>query len=152
MNNLVVCPFEEEYIDAILSIEELSFKDPWSRDSMERELNNSFARYLVVKYNDKVIGYGGMWLILDEGHITNIAVAPKYRCMGAGNVILKSLIDICEKEQINSLTLEVRMTNTIAQKLYNKFGFVSEGIRKNYYADNNEDALIMWKRNIQTTI
>lgn len=152
MNNLVVCPFEEKYIDSILSIEELSFTDPWSKDSMEKELNNNFARYVVVKYNNKVIGYGGMWLILDEGHITNIAVTPKYRCMGAGKLILKSLIDICKKEKVISLTLEVRVSNTIAQSLYIKFGFVSEGIRKNYYADNHEDALIMWKRNIQTLV
>ena len=148
MNNLVVCPFEKKYIDSILYIEELSFKDPWSRDSMEKELNNNFARYVVVTYNNEVIGYGGMWLILDEGHITNIAVAPKYRCIGAGKLILKSLIDICKKEKVNSLTLEVRISNTIAQNLYSKFGFISEGIRKNYYADNHEDALIMWKRNI----
>lgn len=152
MNNLVICPFEEKYIDSILSIEKLSFTDPWSKDSMEKELYNNFARYVVVKYNDEVIGYGGMWLILDEGHITNIAVTPKYRCIGAGKIILKSLIDICKREKIDSLTLEVRISNTIAQNLYIKFGFVSEGIRKNYYADNHEDALIMWKRNIQTLI
>lgn len=148
MNNLVVCPFEEKYIDSILSIEKLSFTDPWSRDSMEKELNNNFARYVVVKLEDKVIGYGGMWIILDEGHITNIAVAPEYRCIGAGKLILKSLINICKKEKVISLTLEVRVSNTIAQSLYSKFGFVTEGIRKNYYADNNENALIMWKRNI----
>lgn len=148
MNNLVVCPFEEKYIDSILSIEKLSFTDPWSRDSMEKELNNNFARYVVVKLEDKVIGYGGMWIILDEGHITNIAVAPEYRCIGAGKLILKSLINICKKEKVISLTLEVRVSNTIAQSLYSKFGFITEGIRKNYYADNNENALIMWKRDI----
>ncbi|AGK99044.1 ribosomal protein S18-alanine N-acetyltransferase [Clostridium pasteurianum] len=148
MSDLVVCPFEEKYIDSILSIEKLSFTDPWSKDSMERELNNNFARYVVVKLNDKVIGYGGMWIILDEGHITNIAVAPEYRCIGAGKLILKSLINICKKEKVISLTLEVRVSNTIAQGLYSKFGFVTEGIRKNYYADNNENALIMWKRDI----
>ena len=149
MNDLVVCPFEEKYIDSILSIEELSFKDPWSKDAMERELNNNFARYVVVKQQNKVIGYGGTWIILDEGHITNIAVDPKYRCIGAGKLILKSLIDICKGENVTSLTLEVRVSNIIAQNLYSKFGFISEGIRKNYYADNNEDALIMWKRNIK---
>lgn len=148
MNNLVVCPFEEKYIDSILSIEKLSFTDPWSRDSMEKELNNNFARYVVVKLEDKVIGYGGMWIILDEGHITNIAVAPEYRCIGAGKLILKSLVNICKTEKVISLTLEVRVSNTIAQSLYSKFGFITEGIRKNYYADNNENALIMWKRDI----
>lgn len=143
-----VCPFEEKYIDPILYIENASFNDPWSRDSMEKELSNSFARYVVVKKQDLVIGYGGMWLILDEGHITNIAVHPDYRDIGIGSEIVKSLIGICKKEKIISMTLEVRKSNAAALNLYSKFGFVAEGIRKGYYGDNKEDAIIMWKRNI----
>ena len=148
MNNLEIRPFKKEYIDDIICIEELSFSDPWSKDSMEKELLNSFARYFVVTYNGKVIGYGGMWLILDEGHITNIAIHPNFRGIGAGNLILKSLISLCKIEHITALTLEVRASNDVAQNLYYKFGFVLEGIRKGYYADNNEDALILWKRNV----
>jgi ribosomal-protein-alanine N-acetyltransferase len=149
MSDLEVCPFKKEYIDEILSIEELSFHDPWSKDSMEKELQNSFARYLVVKSSGKVIGYGGMWLILDEGHITNVAVHPDFRGIGAGNLILKSLIELGKIESIIALTLEVRSSNNVAQNLYYKYGFLLEGIRKGYYADNNEDALILWKRDIK---
>jgi ribosomal-protein-alanine N-acetyltransferase len=149
MSDLEICPFKREYIDEILSIEELSFHDPWSKDSMEKELQNSFARYLVVKSSGKVIGYGGMWLILDEGHITNVAVHPDFRGIGAGNLILKSLIELGKIESIIALTLEVRSSNNVAQNLYYKYGFLLEGIRKGYYADNNEDALILWKRDIK---
>jgi ribosomal-protein-alanine N-acetyltransferase len=149
MSDLEICPFKREYIDEILSIEELSFHDPWSKDSMEKELQNSFARYLVVKSSGKVIGYGGMWLILDEGHITNVAVHPDFRGIGAGNLLLKSLIEIGKIESIIALTLEVRSSNNVAQNLYYKYGFLLEGIRKGYYADNNEDALILWKRDLK---
>ena len=149
MSNLEICPFKDEYIDEILSIEILSFPDPWSRDSMEKELLNSFARYLVVKSSGKVIGCGGMWLILDEGHITNIAVHPTFRGIGAGNLLLKSLIEICKAEAIIALTLEVRSSNNVAQNLYYKYGFLLEGVRKGYYGDNNEDALILWKRDLK---
>ena len=148
MNDFEICPFEAKYIDSILIIENESFSDPWSKDSMEKELNNNFARYVVVKHKDEVIGYGGMWLILDEGHITNIAVLQKYRRKGIGKLILISLIEICKTENICGLTLEVRKSNDAAQKLYSKFGFIPEGIRKGYYSNNNEDAIIMWKRDI----
>lgn len=148
MNNLVICPFEEKYLKEILSIENLSFAVPWTKDSMEKELTNKFAKYIVIKLNTLVIGYGGMWIILDEGHITNIAVHPEFRKIGAGKKIIEGLISICKEKNISSLTLEVRASNYIAKKLYTKFGFIEEGIRKNYYNDNNEDAIIMWKRNI----
>lgn len=148
MNNFEICPLEEKYITSILSIESKSFSDPWSRDSMEKELINEFARYVVIKKEDSVVGYGGMWLILDEGHITNIAVAPDFRGMGIGNLIVGSLIDICKNEKIISMTLEVRKSNLPALYLYTKFGFITEGIRKAYYADNHEDAIIMWKRDL----
>lgn len=148
MNSFEICHFEEKYIDSILLIENASFTDPWSRNAMEKELGNNFARYIVIKYKNEVIGYGGMWLILDEAHITNIAVLPEHRGIGAGNIIVKTLIDICTAENILSLTLEVRKSNELAQRLYSKFGFVSEGVRIGYYANNKEDAIIMWKRNL----
>lgn len=148
MNNLVICPFEKKYLKEILSIENLSFAVPWTKDSMEKELTNKFAKYIVIKLNNLVIGYGGMWLILDEGHITNIAVHPEFRGIGAGKKIVEGLISICKEKGISSLTLEVRASNYVAKNLYIKFGFIEEGVRKNYYNDNNEDAIIMWKRNI----
>lgn len=148
MNNLVICSFEEKYLKDILKIENLSFATPWTKDAMEKELTNKFAKYVVVKLNNIVIGYGGMWVILDEGHITNIAVHPEFRGIGAGKKIIEGLIQICKEQNMASLTLEVRVSNYVAQNLYKSFGFIEEGVRKNYYNDNNEDAIIMWKRNI----
>jgi ribosomal-protein-alanine N-acetyltransferase len=87
-----------------------------------------------------------MWLIIDEGHITNIAVHPEYRGIGIASSILKEMLSICESNNAIGLTLEVRLSNTIAQNLYKKFGFKEEGIRIKYYENNGEDAVLMWKR------
>lgn len=133
-------------IDSVLEISKLSFPHPWSRRSFEQELENSFATYLVAKLDNQVIGYGGMWIIIDEGHITNIAVHPNYRNLGVGDKILHDMITTCNQKKVVAMTLEVRVSNLAAQKLYSKYGFVEEGIRKKYYEDNGEDALLMWKR------
>ncbi|QAA31460.1 ribosomal protein S18-alanine N-acetyltransferase [Clostridium manihotivorum] len=139
-------PMELDSIEKVLEISELSFPIPWSRKSFEQELSNVFANYFVAKSNDEVIGYGGMWIIIDEGHITNIAVHPKYRNQGVGDKILSKMIATCNEKKVIAMTLEVRSSNLAAQKLYSKYGFISEGIRKKYYEDNGEDAIIMWKR------
>lgn len=149
MNNIEILSLKFEHINSVLKIDALSFPTPWSRESFERELEiNKFARYVVAKQAGIVIGYAGMWLILDEGHITNIAVHPEYRGIGAGNLLLEALIEICRIDSINSLTLEVRKSNLVAQNLYKKYGFLEQGIRKGYYGDNKEDAVIMWKHNV----
>lgn len=133
-------------IDEILNINRLSFKTPWSRESLIKELDdNSFARYVVAKKDGLVLGYGGLWIIVDEAHVTNIAVHPEYRGIGIGNMLMDAMIDICRLELVVGITLEVRASNVAAQNLYKKFGFVQEGIRKGYYEDNHEDALILWK-------
>ena len=138
-----------EDVDDIMIVERLSFKIPWSRDSIVQEItNNSFARYFSAKVNGKVVGYAGMWCVCDEGHITNIAVHPEFRGNGIGTRLIESLIEAAKKEGVSSMTLEVRKSNLVAQRLYRKFGFEEGGIRKAYYADNGEDAIIMWKRNI----
>lgn len=133
-------------IDEILNISKLSFKTPWSRESLIKELDdNSFARYVVAKKDGLVLGYGGLWIIVDEAHVTNIAVHPEYRGIGIGNMILDAMLDICKMELVVGITLEVRASNIVAQNLYRKFGFIQEGLRKGYYEDNKEDALILWK-------
>lgn len=133
-------------IDDVLEISSLSLKESWSKDSYKKELENPMARYLVAEVDNKVIGFAGLWKVLDEGHITNIAVHPDYRGNGIGSKLVESLINKSDSWYINSLTLEVRSSNKIAQNLYEKYGFEKEGIRKNYYSDNKEDAIIMWKR------
>lgn len=134
-------------IEDILVVEKLSFSIPWSRDSFEKEIvDNNLAIYLVAKVNEKAVGYIGMWKVLNEGHITNVAVHPEFRHQGIGDQLVSELLSLCVKENIDLVTLEVRKSNQNAIKLYEKHGFVAEGIRKAYYQDNKEDAIIMWKR------
>ena len=106
---------------------------------------NPRAFYIVAELDEKVVGYAGLWWIGDEGHITNVAVRPGYRHRHIGNGIIQVMIDFTTQEGIMHHTLEVRRSNLPAISLYEKFGFVVEGVRKEYYANNKEDALIMWR-------
>lgn len=134
-----------EDIDQVLEIEALSFKTPWLRASFENELlMNNLARYMVCTEDGMIAGYIGCWHIVDEGHITNIAVHPNFRRQGIGKLLIEELMRYARSEKIESLTLEVRVTNEPAIKLYQSFGFKSAGVRPKYYQDTNEDALIMW--------
>lgn len=148
MSEIKIYPFSTAYVDSLVSISKLCFHSAWDRESFENELQNRLARYVVAVIDNVAVGFGGMWIIIDEGHITNIGVHPEYRSIGVGDRILSSLISICREENAGSMTLEVRASNYIAQNLYKKYGFLCEGIRKAYYEDNREDALIMWNRNI----
>lgn len=146
---IIIRGIVEGDIDQIVEIEKECFTTPWSRDAFLTEIReNKLARYVVVEVDGKVAGYGGVWLIVNEGHITNIAVKEEYRGLGVGNRILEGLIYYSTSKNIQSMTLEVRKSNIIAQNLYKKYGFVEYGIRPKYYSDNNEDALIMWRTNI----
>lgn len=135
-------------VDEVMIVERLSFSIPWSKNAFIEEVtNNKFARYIIAKVNGKTVGYAGLWKVFDEGHITNVAVHPEYRRNGIGFMLVKSLIAMAIKEDIARMSLEVRRSNISAQNLYTKFGFKVEGFRKEYYADNKEDAIIMWKEN-----
>lgn len=142
--NVNIDLMKEEDIDDVLNISSLSLKESWSKDSFLKELTNPLAKYFLIKKDTEILGFAGVWIILDEGHITNIAIHPNHRNKGIGTILLKSLIEKCKLYNCNSLTLEVRESNTFALNLYNKLGFKSVGKRKNYYSDNNEDAVIMW--------
>ncbi|BAQ14954.1 putative ribosomal-protein-alanine acetyltransferase [Clostridium botulinum] len=148
--DIIVLPFSLEHIDGVMEIDNLSFSVPWRRNSYETELKNKFAKYIVVlnEETNKVLGFAGMWLIIDECHITNIAVHPNYRGLGIGNILMNEIIDICKEHNLTGITLEVRESNTAAKNLYYKYGFKDSGIRKGYYADNNENALLMWKTDL----
>lgn len=149
MNNVIISPATLDDAEDIYEISRLSFSTPWSLSSIHKELTiNGSARYAIAKIGSKCIGFGGIWIILDEAHVTNIAVHPEYRGIGAGEKILIALIEMCKVENVMDMTLEVRMSNIAAQSLYKKFGFIGEGIRKKYYADNHEDAIIMWKHRL----
>lgn len=132
-------------VDNVLIVERRSFMAPWSRQAFMTELlDNQFARYIVAEHAGRIVGYSGIWLIVDEGHVTNIAVDPDYRGYHLGETLLRSLMAICVAHGGRRITLEVRVTNDVAQNLYRKLGFAGAGVRKGYYTDNREDALIMW--------
>ena len=136
---------EERDLDAIMEVEKQCFTLPWSREAFYNELHqNRFAHYLILEEDDNVIGYCGAWLVVDEAHITNIAVLPAYQGRGLGKVLLTSMMEECKLRAIERMTLEVRESNLVAQSLYRKLGFVEGAIRKNYYSDNQEDAIVMW--------
>ena len=134
-------------LDEISELENMVFTTPWPRGAFEGELTtNALARYLVARLNKKIVGYIGIWLIFNEGHITNIAVHPDYRRRGIGDTLLQRLLSNAKGCSIESLTLEVRRSNLAAQKLYEKYGFIFTSVRPGYYTDNKEDALIYWKQ------
>lgn len=134
-----------EHIPGVLQIEQVSFPTPWSQQAFTYEItNNTFAHYLVALQQDKVIGYAGMWLVLDEAHITNVAVHPEYRGKKLGEALMIKTMRQAVLLGAVRMTLEVRPSNHAARELYKKLGFKEKGLRKRYYTDTNEDAVIMW--------
>lgn len=132
-------------IDSIVEIEREAFTAPWTTEAFHNELTqNLFAKYMVMAQGDEVLGYGGMWLIVDEAHVTNIAVREAYRGRGLGERLLREMMKTASWLGAARMTLEVRVSNERAQRLYRKLGFGPAGLRPGYYSDNNEDALIMW--------
>lgn len=146
MKGIEIVSARQEHIEDIVVIENLSFKIPWSRQSITEEIiQNKAAIYMCAEVSGRAVGYAGMWQVCDEGHITNIAVHPEFRSSGVGSLLMEALLEIAKENGITALTLEVRRSNHNALTLYRKYGFEEGGMRKAYYADNNEDAIIMWK-------
>lgn len=135
-----------EDIPGVCEIEQEAFTTPWTGGAFLNELtNNQFARYLVLSNaGGEVVGYGGMWLIMEEAHVTNIAIRDKYRGLKLGKRLLAEMQKTASFYGAVRMTLEVRPSNIIAQNLYEQMGFRSVGVRRGYYTDNKEDALIMW--------
>ena len=139
----------ENDIHILVEIERESFAVPWPADAFYHDIqHNRFAAYIMIELDGQVAGYCGVWIILDEAHITNLAVHPDFRRKGVAKLLLFDALEQCYKEKIKYLTLEVRVSNEGAINLYESFGFKSLGVRKKYYQNNNEDALIMWSENI----
>ena len=130
-------------VDGVAAVEAATFPTPWSRDAFASEMKNVAARYLVAEKDGKVIGYAGAWIILDESHITNIAIAQAHRGHGYGRKLTETLMQYIANLGAAYATLEVRKSNLTAQNLYKSLGFLQLGVRKRYYEDNNEDALLM---------
>ena len=131
-------------IPAVHAIERASFSVPWPDDAYRSELaTNRLASYVVARADDAVIGFAGLWVMVDEAHVTTFAVDPRWRRRGVGERLLLALIDVAVARRAREATLEVRLSNVPARRLYEKFGFRPVGIRPRYYSDNGEDALIM---------
>lgn len=138
-------PMQLSDIPVVCEIEVESFPTPWTEEAFVNELtNNHFAHYLMMERDGVVAGYGGMWLIIDEAHVTNIAVRAPFRGRGLGTRLMSELMRKASFLGALRMTLEVRVSNTVAQRLYEKMGFYAAGVRRRYYTDNNEDAVIMW--------
>lgn len=140
-------PFTANDIPSLIEIEKLSFTTPWSEETFHHELtDNALAHYTVADYGGRVIGYCGVWLIVDEAHVTNIAVHPHFRGQKIGEGLLTYVMAMAQLQGAGKMTLEVRPSNKAALNLYKKLGFIHTGIRPRYYQDNHEDAWIMWVR------
>ena len=150
LSEISILPMTKDDIEAVVQIEEEAYgKHHWAKTSFYEEMSNNLARYYSAKNKQgELVGYAGTWHIIDEGHITTIAVKKEYLRNHIGETIIQKIIEDCYKENVKYLTLEVRVSNVPAIKLYEKYGFKSLGTRKGYYQDNNEDALIMWTENI----
>lgn len=150
MSDFRIRKMARDDIDDILQIEELCYgKHHWSKDSFLIELDNKISSYrTILNEENKCVGYMGIWKIVNEAHVTNLSVHPDYQNRKLAHRLLLSSIDECYDDKIKFITLEVRVSNVKAIHLYEKFGFKSLGVRKKYYQDNNEDALIMWSENI----
>lgn len=150
LETITIEKMKPEDIDGVIKIEESAYGDHhWSKESFLNEINNELAKYYSLRNpNGELAGYAGCWHILEEAHITTIAIKPEFRRKKYAESLLKKIIDDCYLEKIKYITLEVRVSNIPAINLYTKYGFSSFGTRKGYYQDNNEDALIMWTKNI----
>ncbi|HEY0443178.1 MAG TPA: ribosomal protein S18-alanine N-acetyltransferase [Candidatus Limnocylindrales bacterium] len=129
---------------AVQAIEQASFTTPWPPHAYRSELeSNRLATYVVARVDGQVVAYAGMWLMVDEAHVTTFAVHPGWRRRRIGERLLLALLDLAADRRAREATLEVRLSNLAARRLYEKYGFRPVGVRPRYYSDDNEDALIM---------
>lgn len=143
MSETIVRRMTVNDVDGVYAIEVSTFVKPWSRQDFVKEMtSNACARYLVAERDGALIGYAGAWIVLDEAHITNIAVAKEWRGQGIGRRLTAELMQYASNLGVVYATLEVRRTNETAKKLYQSLGFEYVGVRKRYYEDNSEDALL----------
>ncbi len=138
-------PMQKEDLERVLIIEQASFTQPYSRDLFEEELQLDLAHPCVLKVGEALVGFVDYWIVKEEMHLINIAVDPAYRRLGLGSFMMEYLLRTSLEKGIQKIFLDVRTSNVAARALYQKFGFEKVGLRKRYYSDNNEDALVMIK-------
>ena len=143
---MIITQMTADHVSQVAELEKLCFSDPWSESSVASELENELAYWLVAIEGDRVAGYVGSQTVLGETDMMNIAVHPDYRRRGVAETLVNALVDALKGKGSHCLTLEVRASNTPAQKLYEKLGFAQVGLRKNYYRNPKEDARILQKK------
>ena len=142
---LTIAKLDISHLAAVHAIETLSFNSPWSEQAYRVELGaNPLAHYYGCFKGEELLAFVGLWLVLDEGHICNVAVHPAWRGQGLGEFLLRRVLAACQSMGGKSITLEVRESNAAALALYHKLGFYEAGRRPNYYHDTGETALILW--------
>ncbi len=146
-------PMATSDIMAVARIERASFSTVWPSDAFYNELStNKLAHYFVGLFDDRVVAYGGVWVIVEDSHVTTLAVDPPYRGRRFGEVLFLRLIDEAIERGAAWMTLEVRESNAVAQRLYRKYGFTTVTMRSGYYSDDNESALIMWAGSLRSEL
>jgi [ribosomal protein S18]-alanine N-acetyltransferase len=152
-NGFSIRPMTTSDIAAVTRIERASFSTVWPADAFYNELStNKLAHYFVGTVNDGIVAYGGMWVIMEDSHVTTIAVDPEHRGRRYGEIVLLHLIDAAIERGAAWMTLEVRESNAVAQQLYRKYGFTTVTMRTGYYSDDNESALIMWAGSLRSEL
>ncbi|WP_042225420.1 ribosomal protein S18-alanine N-acetyltransferase [Oceanobacillus manasiensis] len=145
MSEFTIRKMEIADVDQVMEVEKASFTTPWTTDIFYQEIvDNQYAYYYVIEWNGKIAGYVGTWVVLEDAQVTNIAILPGLRGQKLGEKLFHYMLLQVKLIGATRLSLEVRKSNIPAQKLYRKFGLVPGGIRKNYYTDNQEDAIVMW--------
>lgn len=152
-DRLKITPMTSADIPVVTRIERASFSTVWPSDAFYNELaTNKLAHYYVGRLDDRIVAYGGIWVILEDSHITTLAVDPGFRGKRLGEVMLLRLIDEAIERGAAWMTLEVRESNNAAQQLYRKYGFTTVTMRRGYYSDDNESALVMWAGNLKSEL
>lgn len=150
---LDIAPMNVEDIPEVLRVEAMCFATPWPRNAFQNELTeNKLAHYFVGRADDAIVAYGGLWVILEDAHITTVAVKPSHQRKRFGERILIHLLDEAIERGACWVTLEVRESNHGAQELYRKYGFTVVNTRRGYYSDNDENALVMWAGNLKGAV
>ena len=147
---MLIEPMAQADLTAVLHIETLSFTTAWPPNAFSNEIrDNKLAHYFTGRLGDRIVAYGGIWVILEDSHITTIAVHPEQRGLKLGEEMLLKLLDEAITQGASWITLEVRESNDAAQRLYRKYGFTTVSTRRGYYSDNGENALVMWAGNLK---
>lgn len=148
--SVVLHAIAPEHLDAVLTLDRLCFGQLWSLDAYQRELDSPNSELLGLFLGEELVGFGCYWAIVEEAHLTILAIHPQYQNQGLGQFLLCALLDSARQRGLERATLEVNASNHSALRLYQKFGFLTAGRRRNYYQETGEDALVLWLNGLKS--